>query len=109
MVVNPTDASSLERFDTTSQFTARRLVDTIVQQVLISDGMPADKAMVMRTGSDIAELGVVEDINLIRPRFDDDRDMFKGKVRARLIPIVYQYGAVAGKTDAIVDITNTKS
>ncbi len=109
MVVNPTDASSLERFDTTSRYTARRLVDTIIQQVLISDGMTADTAMVMRTGSDIAELGVVEDINLIRPRFDDDRDMFKGKVRARLIPIVYQYGSTAGKTDAIVTISNTKS
>ncbi len=105
MVVHPDQWSELSKFDTTAQRTALQLVSTIIGQVLVSYSMTSGTVLVMRTGPEVAQLGMKEDITVVRPRFDEDTEVWKGKSRAQLIPIIYQQGAVANQNVAIGTIT----
>ena len=105
MVLHPDQWSDLSKFDTTAQRTALQLVSTLIGQVLVSYTIPTGTVMMMRTGPEVAQLGMKEDITVTRPRFDDDTEVWKGKARAQLIPVIYQQGAVANQNVAIGTIT----
>ncbi len=105
LVLAPVDNVDLAKIDVNEHRSAEELVQRLVARIMVSDGLPADTALVMQTGAEIAQLGMVEDLSLKRPRFDEDLDLWKGKARGREIPIVYQYGATPDKTDAIATLT----
>ena len=105
LVMHPNRAADLGLIDTAVSRSARQMVETLVAQVLVSFALPAATVLCMRTGPEIAQLGLVEDLFVQRPRFDEDIDVWKGKARERLIPIIYQYGSVANTSDAIGTIT----
>ncbi len=106
MVLNPDQWSDLSKFDTTAQRTALQLVSTLVGKILVSYTIPTGTVLMMRPGPEVAQLGMKEDITITRPRFDEDTEVWKGKARAQLIPVIYQQGTVANQNVAIGTITS---
>jgi len=106
IVVHPEQASGLRKLETTNfARTARDLIGELVDEVLVSYAIPDSTVLMMRRGSEIARLGVAEDLTVETPLYDADRQEYRGRAFERLIPIVYQYGATANKSDAIGTIT----
>ncbi len=105
MVVHPDEMASMGLFDTTSQRTAQELIERLVGSILESYTLTTTNVAVMRTGPDIAQLGVAEDLTLDVPLYDADRQEYRGRAYERLIPIFYQYGTTSNKSDAIGVIT----
>jgi len=106
MVVNPLQWVALGKYDTTAQRTAEELVRRLVSDILVSYTVPDGTVLVMRTGPDIARLGVVEDLTVETPLYDADHQEYRGRAFERIVPIIYQYGSTANKSDAIATITS---
>lgn len=105
LVVHPNRSSDLDKIDANVQRSARQMVLGVVSNILVSYALATGTVLMMRTGPEIAQLGLVEDLFVQRPRFDEDIDVWKGKARERLIPIIYQYGGTANQSTAIGTIT----
>lgn len=106
MVVHPEQASGLRKLEATNfARTARDLVGELVDEVLVSYAIPDSTVLMMRRGSEVARLGIAEDLTVETPLYDADHQEYRGRGFERLIPIVYQYGATANKSDAIGTIT----
>lgn len=110
MVVHPDRMSDLRKFDTTSQRTALELVvgePGIVEKLLVSYAIAAGTVLIMQTGPDVAQLVLAEDLTVENPVYELQQQRFAGNVYERMVPVFYQYGTAAGKSDAIATLTST--
>jgi|SRR5436190_19465967 len=101
--------ANLRKFDTTSQRTALELVTGspgLLDQVLISFAQTAGTGVIMQTGPDIAQLALAEDLTVEEPFYAVSSQRWEGNVYERFVPVFYQYGSVASKSDAIATLTS---
>ncbi len=104
MIIGKDHFSDLRKFDTTSQRTAMELLTGdpgLVSTLVMSYALDNDTVLYMQTGSDIAQLIVAEDLTVEEPNYVYRQQRWEGNVYERLYPLFYQYGTVAGKTDAV--------
>lgn len=102
--------SDLRKFDTTSQRTALELVTGdpgLVSTLLPSFASPVGTVLFLQAGSDIAELVMAEDLTVEEPQYMVSNQRWEGNVYERFVPVFYQYGTVAGKSDALATLTST--
>jgi len=118
LVVHANELKNLRKFTSAEQTTALSLLfgdgedmagsaqSGIISRMLVSYGITDGTALLIAEGADIAELVVAEDLTVEEPAYVARQQRFEGNVYERLVPVFYQYGAVAGKSDAICKITD---
>ena len=108
MVVHANEMKNLRKYDTTAQTTVMELIfgpegetADLLDQLLVSYGITDGNALVMTTGRDVAALAMAEDLTAEEPVYIARQQRFEGNVYERFVPVFYQYGSIAGKSDAI--------
>lgn len=108
VVVPAAEMANLRKYDTTAQTTALQLLMTdegdvqgMWKQLLVSYGITASTVLMIQDGADVGELAMAEDLTVEEPVYMARQQRFEGNVYERFVPVFYQYGSTAGKSDAI--------
>jgi len=82
------------------------LMNMDLDNIITTGHIDKDKAYLLHTGSDIAELIVAEEIQTEEFDYNKDNQTYFTNIFERVLPIFYQYGDTAGQTQAVGELTN---
>uniref|UniRef100_A0A6M3M408 Putative encapsulating protein for peroxidase n=1 Tax=viral metagenome TaxID=1070528 RepID=A0A6M3M408_9ZZZZ len=102
--LNPTNYGEAAKKIPASDGTWMEMIKDIVPSVLKSKTVTEGTILGGDKGQDVAELVIAEDFELLDPN-NDQQLVYIFDILHRIVPMFYEYGAVASKSDAFVKAT----
>lgn len=104
IILNPTNHGEAGKKITGAAGTWLEMIEKIIPTVLKSTAVTEGSFVGGDMGEDIADLIIAEDFEILDPN-NDDQITYKFSVIDRTLPIFYEYGSTANKSEAFVKVT----